>query len=241
MARMRSLREPGGMEERRHAGAADAIATQARYYDLYASDYINPLAPSNRRNTDVLEPTAARDLIDDLAPSGHLLELACGPGGFTAELARHATTVTAIDASAQMLARNRSEVDRENIGYIRADIFDWRPDGSYDVVFFGFWLSHVPPVRFDDFWQLVRSCVRSDSRVAFVDESDRSNHNDDVRVVDGVPLAPRSLADGHTLDVIKLFWNPDDLVARLQTLGWTFNVRRVHDIFLYGVGTPRSD
>src|SRR6266511_3494592 len=29
--------------------------------------------------------------------------------------------------------------------FIRADIFEWVPDRRYDVVFFGFWLSHVPP------------------------------------------------------------------------------------------------
>jgi hypothetical protein len=94
-----------------------------------------------------------------------------------------------------------------------------------------------PPTRFDDFWQLVRTCVRDDGRVAFVDESDQSKVNDDVRIVGGVPLAGRPLADGRTLDVIKLFWNPDDLAARLRALGWTFRIRRVHDIFIYGVGS----
>jgi SAM-dependent methyltransferase len=151
-----------------------------------------PTTSTHSHHRTAATPTSSnqppRDLIDDLAPSGHVLELACGPGGFTAELARHATTVTVIDASAQMLARNRAEVDRHNIGYVHADIFDWRPDRSYDLFFFGFWLSHVPPVCFDDFGQLVRSCVRSESRVAFVDESDRGMHNDDVRVVDAVPL-----------------------------------------------------
>jgi hypothetical protein len=28
----------------------------------------------------------------------------------------------------------------------------WRPDRRYDVVFFGFWLSHVPLERFAAFW-----------------------------------------------------------------------------------------
>jgi 2-polyprenyl-3-methyl-5-hydroxy-6-metoxy-1,4-benzoquinol methylase len=227
----------GLMNAGRRESADDAIAAQARYYDLYAPDYVNPLAPSNRRAPGILEPNAARDLIDDLAPEGDVLELACGSGGFTAELARHATSVTAIDASQQMLTRNRMEIDLPNVRYIHTDIFDWRPDATYDVVFFGFWLSHVPPMMFDDFWQLVRTCMRPDGRVAFVDENDRSMINDDVRIVEGVPLARRALADGRTLDVIKLFWKPDDLNARLRALGWSFSIRRVHDIFMYGVGT----
>jgi demethylmenaquinone methyltransferase/2-methoxy-6-polyprenyl-1,4-benzoquinol methylase len=221
-----------------HRSADDAIGSQIRYYDLRAPEYLNPLAPSDRRVRGVLAQSTARDLIDDLAPRGEVLELACGPGGFTAELARHSTTVTALDASEQMLGRNRLEVDRPNVRYVHTNIFEWRPRTCYDVVFFGFWLSHVPPSRFDDFWQLIRSCVRDDGRVAFIDEDDRGTANDDLRIVDGLPLARRTLADGREFDVIKLFWNPDDLAARLLSLGWTFDIRRVDDPIMYGVGTP---
>jgi SAM-dependent methyltransferase len=229
------------MTGRWDASAADAVAAQTRYYDLYASDYVNPLAPSNHRVPRPLGPTAAADLIDHLAPSGDVLELACGAGGFTAELSRHATTVTALDASAQMLARNRIEVDRRNVTYVQADVFEWRPDQRYDLVFFGFWLSHIPPVRFDDFWYLLRTCLRDGGHVAFVDEDDRSSSNDKIRIEDGVPLAARRLPDGRTLDVIKVFWKPDALTARLHSLGWTFNIQRFHDIFMYGEGRLSRD
>jgi demethylmenaquinone methyltransferase/2-methoxy-6-polyprenyl-1,4-benzoquinol methylase len=216
----------------------DAIAAQIRYYDLRAPDYLNPTAPSDRRDRGTFEPTLARVVIDDLAPSGDVLELACGPGAFTAELARHAATVTAVDASPQMLSRNRAEVDAPNVVYVHVDLFDWRPERRYDLVFFGFWLSHVPPMRFDDFWQLVRACVRDDGRVAFVDEDDRGTVNDDVQIVDNVPLARRTLHDGRQFDVIKLFWNPDDLTAHLRALDWAFHIRRIDDTCMYGVGTP---
>ena len=82
--------------------------------------------------------------------------------------------------------------------------------------------------------------MRDDGRVAFVDEDDRGTDNDDVRVHEGVPLARRTLGDGREFDVIKLFWNPDELIARLQPLGWDFDIRRVQDTFMYGVGTPGS-
>jgi len=41
-------------------GDDDAIAAQIRYYDLRASDYLNPTAPSDRRARGTLEPTLAR-------------------------------------------------------------------------------------------------------------------------------------------------------------------------------------
>jgi demethylmenaquinone methyltransferase/2-methoxy-6-polyprenyl-1,4-benzoquinol methylase len=215
-----------------------AIAMQRRYYDLRAPDYLNIAAPSSRRGTEVFGESRARTVVDELAPRGDVLELAPGPGGFTRELARHATTVTAVDASEPMLARNRAEVEAANVTYIQADLFDWQPSRTYDVVFFGFWLSHVPPARFDRFWAMVRRCVADNGRVAFVDEDDRGRDADEVRVVDGMPLARRALGDGQELDVIKLFWNADELTTRLRAIGWAFDIRLVGDVFMYGVGTP---
>jgi len=224
----------------RHDRVDESIAAQARYYDLRAPDYLNCLAPPDRQARGVLGLDDARSLVDELAPEGDVLELACGPGAFTAELAHHAVSVTAIDASENMLARNRAEVDRSNVRYVHADLFNWWPDRAYDLVFFGFWLSHVPLSRFDDFWRTVGTCVRDRGRVAFVDENDRASVNDDVRGIDGVPLARRTLRDGREFDVVKIFWDPEVLTTLLETLGWAFDVRRVRDMFMLGVGRPKA-
>src|SRR5689334_17002668 len=101
-----------------------AIEQQKRYYDLRAADYLTD-APSDRQqqNRDrQFEAELWRSVIDELRPIGHVLELACGPGCFTRELARHAASVTAVDASPQMLARNASEVALSNVRYVKADI-----------------------------------------------------------------------------------------------------------------------
>jgi len=218
----------------------ESIVAQARYYDLRAPDYLNWLAPPDRQARGVLGLDDARSLVDELAPAGDVLELACGPGAFTAEFARYAVSVTAIDASENMLARSRAEVGRTNVRYVQADLFNWRPDRVYDLVFFGFWLSHIPLSRFDEFWRTVRTCVREGGRVAFVDENDRASVNDDVRVVDGVPLARRTLRDGREFDVVKIFWDPHALTTLLETLGCAFDVRRVRDMFMLGVGRPKA-
>ena len=63
--------------------------------------------------------------------------------------------MTAVDASPEVLGINRArlrEARREiSVRYVEADLFDWRPDAAYDAVFFEFWLSHVPPERFERF------------------------------------------------------------------------------------------
>jgi len=183
-----------------------------------------------------MRPEVARALIDEFRPVGDVLELACGTGGFTCELVRHARSVTALDASPRMLEICQRRLDPANVSYINADIFAWKPHRIYDAVFFGAWLSHVPPTALDDFWALVRTCLRANGRVAFVDEDDRAAGHDNVRSIGGVPAAPRTLSDGRVFEIAKVFWTPDDLEQRLRSSGWDITVRRVDATFMYGVG-----
>jgi SAM-dependent methyltransferase len=214
---------------------AALIESQRKFYDFRAPDFGDEAVP-DRRISGMMASELARALIDEFAPTGDVLELACGNGSFTRELVRHARTVTAIDGSPRMLERNRREVDDTRVTYVNADIFDWQPERRYDAVF-GFWLSHVPPVTFDGFWALVRSSLRAGGRVAFVDEDDRGTTNDDIHLVENVPVAPRTLRDGRTFDIVKVYWDPTLLQDRLCSLGWQVAVRRVGETFLYGSGT----
>jgi SAM-dependent methyltransferase len=215
---------------------AGLIASQREFYDLRAPDFGDETVP-DRRVSGHMAIDQARALVEEFAPTGDVLELACGSGSFTRELVRHARTVTAVDGSPRMLERNRRELDDDRVTYVNADIFDWRPGRRYDAAFFGFWLSHVPPATFDEFWALVRSSLRPGGRVAFVDEDDRGARNDDIHLVGNVPAAPRTLRDGRTFDVVKVFWDPTELQDRLSALGWHMAVRRVGETFLYGSGT----
>lgn len=215
---------------------AGLIASQREFYDLRAPDFGDEAVP-DRRVSGMMASELGGALIDEFAPNGDVLELACGNGAFTRELVRHARTLTAIDGSPRMLERNRREVGDSRVTYVNADIFDWYPERRYDAVFFGFWLSHVPPVSFDEFWALVRSSLRAGGRVGFVDEDDRGTMNDDIHLVENVPVAPRTLRDGRRFNVVKVYWDPTELQDRLSSLGWQVAVRRVGETFLYGSGT----
>lgn len=183
-----------------------------------------------------MEAELGGELIDEFRPTGHVLELACGPGVYTADLARHADTLTAVDASSRMLAMARSRIPDPKVMFVKADIFSWQPDRVYDAVFFGAWLSHVPPSAFDDFWALVRTCLAPHGRVAFIDEDDRATSHDDRRSVAGIPAARRTLSNGRQFDIVKVFWRPKELEERLRSSGWDITVRPAGQTFLYGVG-----
>jgi SAM-dependent methyltransferase len=213
---------------------AGVLASQREFYDLRAPDYLDDTWP-DRRGRGVVDAGVMRAVVDAFRPTGDVLELACGTGLFTRELARHARSVTALDASPRMIERSRAEHQAENVHYVVADLFAWEPDRTYDDVFFGHWLSHVPPASFAGFWEMVRRCLGPRARVAFFDEGDRASGHDTVRLADGVPVAARTLRDGRTFDVVKVFWDPDELAARLRTLGWDVFIARVEPSSFYGI------
>jgi demethylmenaquinone methyltransferase/2-methoxy-6-polyprenyl-1,4-benzoquinol methylase len=177
-------------------------------------------------------------------PAGRVLELACGTGWWTQQLVRSAESLTAVDASAEVLALNEARVgDSEErapggVRYVTADLFTWKPDGPYDVVFFSFWLSHVPPERFEAFWGLVRSCLAPGGRVFFVDSRhEPTGTAADQRLEDpGVTTMTRRLNDGREFRIVKVFYEPDTLAARLESLGWRVTVQATESYFIYGFG-----
>ncbi|RYD36186.1 MAG: class I SAM-dependent methyltransferase [Verrucomicrobiaceae bacterium] len=172
-------------------------------------------------------------------PAGRILELACGTGLWTRRLRPFAATLTAVDASPEMLALNAARPGGPpQARYIEADLFNWQPDGLYDTVFFSFWLSHVPPERFDAFWSMVRSCLAPGGRVFFVD----SLHEPTSTAVDHRLLRPeatvlsRRLNDGRGFQIYKVFHDPAELAGRLRGLGWEFEIRRTAHYFLHASG-----
>jgi len=172
-------------------------------------------------------------------PAGRVLELACGTGWWTEQLVPHTGSITAVDASAEVLELNRKRVGDPNVRYVQADIFEWRPDAEYDVVFFGFWLSHVPPERFGEFWALVRSALRPGGRAFFVDSrrTPLSTARDHVLPEEDDVVSVRKLNDGRQFHIVKVFYDPADLQSRLDAMGWRAAVSETAEFFLYGHAT----
>jgi demethylmenaquinone methyltransferase/2-methoxy-6-polyprenyl-1,4-benzoquinol methylase len=170
-------------------------------------------------------------------PRGAVLELACGTGWWTGRLAQTAVTVTALDAAPEMLRLNEVRVPVPHVRRIQANVFDWQPDRRYDTVFFGFWLSHVPPGRFDEFWDLVDRSLSPHGRVFFIDEMDTAaTRGVEVAVGDAHGTTIRTVEDGRSFQMVKVWYEPASLEKRLTALGWDIAVRDAGPRFLYGFG-----
>lgn len=169
-------------------------------------------------------------------PAGDVLELACGTGLWTRHLVGGGRRVVAVDAAPEAIAVNRERVRSDAVTYVVADLFDWTPEpASFDAVFFGFWLSHVPASRFDAFWAGVRTALRPGGRVFFVDSLlEQTSNARDHLPVDGSGVVRRRLNDGREFQVVKLFHEPEVLERRLDERGWAGWVRASGRFFLYG-------
>ncbi len=174
--------------------------------------------------------------LDVLTMSGDLLELAPGTGIWTERLLHRAATITAIDASPEMIAINRARVGSERITYVQADLFKWRPKRQYDGVFFGFWISHVPLERLDAFLQMLSDALRPAGKLFFVDgrREPLSTAADHHLPVEGQQLMTRKLNDGRAFEIVKNFYDPSSLAARFASHGLDVIARETATYFLYG-------
>lgn len=179
-----------------------------------------------------------------LAPLGAVLEIAAGTGNITRLLAPHADSVLALDSSTETLEINAVKTAGMSVEYVAADIFAWESDRRFDTVAFGFWLSHVPEARFEQYWGKVARWLVPGGRAVFVDNRppdgdwfERRTGNTDAVYDSSRGTSQRTLRDGHSFDIVKVFWEPDVLEHRLRTLGWQAQVGRTSGAFIHGVAT----
>jgi SAM-dependent methyltransferase len=203
------------------------LGEQIAYYRALAPDYLNQ----------VLDLPGAGELtraLDAFRPTGSVLELACGPGVWTAQILRYAADVTAVDAAPEMLALAKARAGADRVRFIQADLFTWRPDRRYDVVFIGFFLSHVPAERFASFWSLVADSLSPRGRVFFADDAYRTP----AELVEGPASATirREVPDGSAYRLVKVPHQPEDLEERLRQLGWDIKVTATAGPFYWGEG-----
>jgi len=204
------------------------LAEQRAYYSALAPDYLD-------QSLDLPGGDELTDALDAFRPAGSVLELACGPGVWTCQLLRHATDVTAVDASPEMLAIAAGRVPGgAPVRFIEADLFSWEPDRRYDVVFMGFWLSHVPAERFESFWALVAAALAPRGRVFFADDSYRTP----AELIEGAAssVIQRRTPDGAAYRIVKVPHEPAGLERRLRELGWGVTVTPTAGPFFWGAG-----
>ncbi len=221
------------------------LREQLAYYRARASEYDQWFlrqgrydhGPAFRRQWDD-QVAEVRHALLDCGPVDSALELACGTGIWTQWLLGLATRVHAIDAAPEMLAISREKLPAGRITWEQADLFAWQPQQEYDLVFCGFWLSHVPPDRLASFLATVARALRPGGRLFLVDSrrEPRAGAADHLlREPDSDSiLDERTLNDGRRFTIVKVFHEPETLGTSLAAQGLQPALRVTDSFFIYG-------
>lgn len=192
----------------------DYYAARALEYDAV---YLKPERQGDLRRI-------AQRLPDELA-GRTVLDVACGTAWWTRCYAPHCPSVTALDASAEMLALARSRLPAGPGHLVRADAhtLPFRA-ASFDAAFAGFWWSHLPRVRIVTFLRGLHRVLAPGARVVMVDNRHVAGSSSPVSAADphGDTWQTRTLGDGRRFDVLKNFPTEAELRADIGPYASTF-------------------
>jgi SAM-dependent methyltransferase len=204
---------------------------QIAYYRARADEYDRTSSGGEKPFDPLFD--RVRQSLRAIGPRGRVLELAAGTGQWTGVLAELADEPTATDASPEMLEINAAKVANPRVRYQVMDAFSLEPGGPWDAVFFGFFLSHVPRARFEQFWASVAGLLAPEGRVFFVDEAAGHDRTEEWADPDR-DLVWRTLEDGTRHRAVKVLWTPDELEERLRQEGWIASVQAEPPFFYRG-------
>ncbi len=195
------------------------LREQIAYYRARASEYEETALPTLGAGDTPMarEWRDAERVVHALPQYTDILELACGTGVWTRLLTQHTEHLTALDAAPEMLELNRAQVNDARVNYECVNLFEWEATQEYELVFMAFWLSHVPDAQLDLFLQRVRRALKSNGTVFILDEP-RGTKN---VIPTNENIQARTLNDGRTFSIVKEYYAPEELCARMRQFGFS--------------------
>ena len=108
-----------------------------------------------------------------------VLEIGCGDGRITRDLAKFATKVIATETNATVLQRAQSAVNANNIEFLLTpDGFPRLPEKSFDLVIYTLSLHHVPIVAMSDHLLHSGRLLRSTGKIVVIEPGDHGSFLD---------------------------------------------------------------
>jgi ubiquinone/menaquinone biosynthesis C-methylase UbiE len=194
------------------------------YYARRAAEYERIYAKPERQ----ADLASLRTRIAALFAGRSVLEVACGTGYWTAVIAPHARSITALDAAEETLAIARSKrYPAGRVEFVQGDAYALPDSGRrHDALFAGFWWSHVPLARLDAFLAGAARAVAPGAVVAFLENRyvEGSSTPLSRRDAEGNTYQTRKLDDGSTHEVLKNFPADRELVERASRYGQQVSV-----------------
>ena len=186
------------------------------YYAQRAATYEEVYAKPERQ----ADLAILHQRVPALLEGQRVLEIACGTGYWTADIAAGATHVLATDNNSAVIEVARAKgLPAEKVTFALADAFDLDAAlvTNVDACFAGFWWSHVGREKQVDFLDRLRSGLGKESRLVMLDNSYVEGSSTPIARTDahGNTYQIRRLPDGERHEVLKNFPTDSTLRKRL--------------------------
>ena len=209
-----------------------------QYYAKRAAEYERIYAKPERQQ----DLASLKKRLRHVFSGRKVLELACGTGYWTAEIALRAARVTALDVNDEVLQIARSKpIPAGKAEFLIGDAYAPPASPGCDALFAGFWWSHVPLSRLDGFLASATQAVAPGAMIAFLDNryvegssTPLSRHD-----AEGNSYQQRKLDDGSSHEVLKNFPNENELIKRVSRHGWGAHLELFSHYWLLSYWAPK--
>jgi hypothetical protein len=230
------------------AAGPDRDAQLLAYYEARAPEYDDWYLRRGRYERGPVHDAAwnaeldiAGRWLDALPIAGEIVELAAGTGWWSPLLASKGE-LSLYDGASGPLDRARERLVAHRL---RAHLHvrdAWaEPDRAVDALFTGFWLSHVPRERLDEFLGIARRWLKPGGTYAFIDSllDPQSSAADHPTPADDSSI--RRLDDGREFTIVKVYYEPAELETALARAGFDqASVTTTGRFFLTGSARARE-
>ena len=181
------------------------------YYSKRAAEY-EAIYQKPERQEDLKR---LRRYLQEIYSGKDVLELACGTGYWTQEIAKTCNSVIAVDASQEVLdIAARKPYENASPQFIQDDVYELgQTEGVFDAGLAAFWWSHIPVSRRKSFLDHFHHRLQPGALVCFVDNQYVEGSSTPIgrTDADGNTYQTRCLADGTTYEVMKNFPSENEL------------------------------
>jgi SAM-dependent methyltransferase len=202
-----------------------SVCSLGDYYADRAAEYDEVYRKPERQD----DLARLKQLLPLQVAGKRVLEIAAGTGYWTQVLASTAAEIMATDLNAETIAiAAQRDYGPAPVALRTADAYELDSvPGEFDLVFCGFWWSHILRADIPKFLAGVRGRTGPGVQLVLVDNRYVPGSNTPVSRTgpDGDTYQRRSLADGREYEVLKNFPSREQLATDLETaatdLAWT--------------------
>jgi SAM-dependent methyltransferase len=205
------------MKNKEHAELATYYAKRA---NIFEQVYAVP-----ERQADLVK---LKERVRETLRGHRVLELACGTGYWTEQIASVAESVLATDINPEVLDHAKAKnLPADKVQFAIGDAFDPKFDGVFTACFLGFWWSHVKRQEQETFLEMLRNKLGKDVLLVMIDNAYVESDSTTIARTDleGNTYQIRTLPGGERCEVIKNY--PTDSALRKKLAASVKEIRIV--------------